>query len=112
MDNTINATRRNAGFTMVELLVVIGIIGVLAAIAIQEFALYRLKSFDATSEADLRNAATAEEAVYATTQNYVSCADATSCESQLNGYRRSNGVSLAMKATSGAFTGTSAHLNG
>jgi len=109
---TTKTTRPDAGFTLIELLLVVGILGVLAAIAIHQYSLYRLRSYDAIAEADLRNAGTAEEAVYIGAGSYMTCADAATCEVSLPGYRRSNGVALAMTSTGNTFTGTSMHVSG
>lgn len=64
--------RANEGFTLIELLVVIAIIGILAAIAIPQFAAYRRRGFDADAQSAVRNLATAQEAYFVQNQAYTS----------------------------------------
>ncbi|MBZ4642448.1 MAG: pilus assembly protein [Deferribacteraceae bacterium] len=60
------------GFTLIELLVVVAIIGILAAIAIPQFAKYRTKAYDSAAQSDLRNVRGDLEAYYADNQQYPS----------------------------------------
>ena len=108
------AIRNSKGFTLIELLVVVAIIGILAAIAIPQFAAYRQKGFDAQANSDIRNAATAEEAYFATNSVYLACNAATCVAAGgLPGLNLATDTTMAM-ALSGtnAFTGTSKSAKG
>jgi prepilin-type N-terminal cleavage/methylation domain-containing protein len=65
-----SAKKNKKGFTLIELLIVVAIIAILAAIAIPQFAQYRIKGYNAAASSDIRNAKTAEEALFADFQGY------------------------------------------
>lgn len=65
------------GFTLVELLVVIGIVGILAAIAIPLFARYRADAYCARPIASAKNAFLAMEDYYAVNFSYGALAATT-----------------------------------
>lgn len=60
------------GFSLVELLVVLGLVATLAALALRRYAADRARGYKAQVRADLRSAAVAQEAYFADRQAYVS----------------------------------------
>ena len=105
-------TKKNEqGFTLIELMIVIAIIGILAAIAIPQFSAYRTRSFNSASTADVRNAATAQEAYFVDNQDY--CATVATLTGATYGLYLSDNVTLAVTAaTTSGYTMTSTHAKG
>ncbi|RLB64991.1 MAG: prepilin-type cleavage/methylation domain-containing protein [Deltaproteobacteria bacterium] len=58
------------GFTFIELLIVVAIIGILAAIAIPQFAAYRQKAYNSAALTDTKNFRTDMETCFSTNQAY------------------------------------------
>lgn len=65
---------RNRGFTLVELMIVVAIIGVLASVAIPSFLNYQLTSKRTEAYANLASLAKAQKSYFAEFNNYVAVA--------------------------------------
>ncbi len=91
------------GFTLTELLIVIVILGILAALAIPKVSNMTYRSYFAAMEADLKNLASQQEIYYASEYSY------TAEKSDL-AFISSRDVSISINADSEGWSATATHV--
>lgn len=101
---------REEGFTLIELMIVIAIIGILAAIAIPQFSAYRKRSYNSAAQSDVRNIATAQEAYYVDESTYGN--DYADLTGSSYGYYQSGNVVVGTSGTADNYTITGYNSSG
>ncbi len=97
--------RNTKGFTLIELLIVVVIIGILAAIAIPQFASTKERAFDAAAKSDIRNAMSAMEAYYTDNQVYNPAALGSSS------FTTSQGITISSAGSAQGYAITATHAS-
>jgi Tfp pilus assembly protein PilE len=99
---------------LIELLIVVVVIGILASIAIPQFARVKERSFNSAAKSDLRNLMTAEEAYFSEYQAYLTVTVSAGGAASITGtndFRASQGVALGATAASDGFAATAKHAS-
>lgn len=88
------------GFTIIELLITVAIIGILSGIMTSIFSLYRARSHNTAAMVDLRNGMTALQGYLDDNEDYPTCTSGA-CTSSMPGLTLTDGVYIAFAQTAG-----------
>ncbi len=92
--------RRRTGFTIIELLIVVLIIGILASVAIAKFGESKRRAYLTAMKSDLRGLATVAESRYTSDNSY----------ENVVAPQGSDGVTLTFTGTTSGWSATATHV--
>ena len=101
------------GFSLVELMVVLSMVSILAAIGMTHFSEHKKRGYNVRAQSDLKHLALGEEAYFNDYQTYKACNNTTECAALIPGVSTfSPNVTLSVTLNGEGFIGTASHPEG